>query len=142
MLGGIFEKNNIKDKLHVFDEKILQENFWKNKLLAQKILKEKNFFETIFQDFNFTLNELENLEQLLQLATKENDVAVIKDCKKKLNLLHAQIKKTEVSCFLSGENDHLDTYLEIHAGAGGTESQDWAQMLRRMYSKWVEKKKM
>ena len=52
-----------------------------------------------------------------------------------------QIKKIEVSCFLSGENDHLDTYLEIHAGAGGTESQDWAQMLRRMYSKWVEKKK-
>ena len=44
-------------------------------------------------------------------------------------------------CFLSGENDHLDTYLEIHAGAGGTESQDWAQMLRRMYSKWIEKRK-
>ena len=51
-----------------------------------------------------------------------------------------QIKKTEVKCFLSGEHDHLGTYLEIHAGAGGTESQDWAQMLRRMYSKWVEKK--
>ncbi|SVC46176.1 uncharacterized protein METZ01_LOCUS299030, partial [marine metagenome] len=42
---------------------------------------------------------------------------------------------------MSEENDHLDTYLEIHAGAGGTESQDWAQMLRRMYSKWIEKKK-
>ena len=52
-----------------------------------------------------------------------------------------KIKKTEVSCFLSEENDHLNTYLEIHAGAGGTESQDWAQMLRRMYSKWIEKKK-
>ena len=43
--------------------------------------------------------------------------------------------------FFIKENDHLDTYLEIHAGAGGTESQDWAQMLRRMYSKWIEKKK-
>ena len=51
------------------------------------------------------------------------------------------IKKTEVSCFLSEENDHLDTYLEVHAGAGGTESQDWAEMLRRMYSKWTENKK-
>ena len=51
------------------------------------------------------------------------------------------MKKTQVTCFLSGENDYLDTYLEIHAGAGGTESQDWAIMLRRMYSKWVEKKK-
>ena len=46
-----------------------------------------------------------------------------------------------MSCFLSEENDHLDTYLEIHAGAGGTESQDWAKMLRRMYSKWIDKKK-
>jgi peptide chain release factor 2 len=50
------------------------------------------------------------------------------------------MKKTEVSCFLSEENDHLDTYLEVHAGAGGTESQDWAVILRRMYSKWAEKK--
>jgi len=77
----------------------------------------------------------------LELATEENNSAVIKDCEKKINLLFDQIKKTEVSCFLSGENDHLDTYLEIHAGAGGTESQDWAQMLRRMYSRWTEKKK-
>jgi len=61
--------------------------------------------------------------------------------KKKINLLFNQIKNTEVKCFLSGESDHLNTYLEIHAGAGGTESQDWAQMLRRMYSKWIEKKK-
>jgi len=75
------------------------------------------------------------------LAIKENDTQVIKDCEKKISLLLSQIKKTEVKCFLSGENDHLDTYLEIHAGAGGTESQDWAQMLARMYSKWIEKKK-
>ena len=84
---------------------------------------------------------MENFELLLELASKENDIAVLKDCEKKINFLSNQIKKTEVSCFLSGENDHLDTYLEIHAGAGGTESQDWAQMLRRMYSKWAEKKK-
>ena len=84
---------------------------------------------------------MENFEQLLELALKENDIEVIKDCEIKINLLLNQIKKTEVLCFLSGENDHLDAYLEIHAGAGGTESQDWAQMLRRMYSKWIEKKK-
>ena len=141
MLGGIFEKNQIKDKILKFDKKITQENFWKDQFNAQKILKKKKFFENIFENFNSTINELENLEQLLELATKENDLAVIKDCEKKINLLLNQIKKTEVSCFLSEENDHLDTYLEIHAGAGGTESQDWAQMLRRMYSKWIEKKK-
>ena len=141
MLGGIFEKNKIKEKIQTFNKKIVQENFWKEKLSAQKILKEKKFLENIFDDFNSTVKELENLEQLLELAAKENDIVVTKDCEKKINLLLNQIKKTEVSCFLSEENDHLDTYLEIHAGAGGTESQDWAQMLRRMYSKWIEKKK-
>ena len=141
MLGGIFEKNTIKEKIQTFNKKIVQENFWKEKLSAQKILKEKKFLENIFDDFNSTVKELANLEQLLELAAKENDIVVTKDCEKNINLLLNQIKKTEVSCFLSEENDHLDTYLEIHAGAGGTESQDWAQMLRRMYSKWIEKKK-
>ena len=141
MLGGIFEKNKIEEKIKNFDQKISQDNFWKDKVKAQKILKEKNFFENISNDFKSSVNELENLEQLLELAIKEADSVVTKECEKKINLILSQIKKTEVSCFLSGENDHLDTYLEIHAGAGGTESQDWAQMLRRMYSRWVEKKK-
>jgi len=141
MLGGIFEKNKIREKIQIYDKKIAEESFWKDKLSAQKILKEKKFLANIVDDFNSTVNELENLEQLLEIASEENDTVVIKDCEKKINLLVNQIKKTEVSCFLSGENDHLGTYMEIHAGAGGTESQDWAQMLRRMYSKWIEKKK-
>ena len=141
MLGGIFDKNKIKEKIQVFDKKIANKNFWQDKIIAQKILKEKNFFGNIINNFLFTMNELENMEQLIELASKENDVVVIKDCEKKITQLLNQIKKTEVSCFLSEENDHLDTYLEVHAGAGGTESQDWAEMLRRMYSKWVEKKK-
>ncbi len=141
MLGGIFEKNKINEKIKTFDKEISKENFWKDKLTAQKILKEKKFLENIFNDYNSVTNELKNVDQLLDLAAKENDVVVIKDCEEKIILILNQIKKTEVSCFLSGENDYLNTYLEIHAGAGGTESQDWAQMLRRMYSKWVEKKK-
>ena len=140
MLGGIFEKNDIKGKIQTFNKKIAESNFWKDKMSAQKILKEKKFIENIFNNFNSVVNELENLEELLELASKENDSIVIKDCERKINLLLNQIKKIEVECFLSGENDHLDTYLEIHAGAGGTESQDWAQILRRMYSKWIEKK--
>ena len=77
MLGGIFEKNKIREKIQEFDKEITKENFWKNKLSAQKILKEKKFFENIFEDFNFVLNELENFEQLLEIALKENDSAVI-----------------------------------------------------------------
>ena len=141
MLGGIFEKNKISEKIEENNKKILETDFWKNKTSAQKILKKKKFFENIVNNFNSNVNELENLEELANLASKENEIIVIKDCEKKIKLILSKIKKVEVECFLSSENDHLSTYLEIHAGAGGTESQDWAQMLRRMYSKWAEKKK-
>ena len=80
MWGGIFEKNKIKEKIQTFNKKIVQENFWKEKLSAQKILKEKKFLENIFDEFNSTVNELENLEQLLELAVKENNIVVTKDC--------------------------------------------------------------
>ena len=58
----------------------------------------------------------------------------------KLKELRVKVKENEIKCFLSNENDTLDSYLEFHAGAGGTESQDWAEMLRRMYIKWFDKK--
>ena len=141
MLGGIFEKNSIKEKIQKLEDNVLEKNFWKNKLKAQKVVKEKKFFQNIFESFKNAINELDNLEQLFELASKENDAQVIKDCENKIQLLLKQTKKIEVSCFLSDENDYLDAYLEIHAGAGGTESQDWARMLRRMYSKWIEGKK-
>ena len=61
MLGGIFEKNDIKQKIKTFEKKITEENFWKDKLSAQKILKEKKFFQDIIENFNYTINEIENL---------------------------------------------------------------------------------
>ena len=77
---------------------------------------------------------------MYSLGNEEKNDEVIKDCKYKLVEIISEIKKLEVACFLSGENDSLDIYLEVHAGAGGTESQDWAEMLRRMYLKWFDKK--
>ena len=64
----------------------------------------------------------------------------MQDCILKIEELSEKVKKDEINCFLSNESDNLDIYLEIHAGAGGTESQDWADMLRRMYLKWFDKK--
>ena len=74
------------------------------------------------------------------LASQEKDEDTIQDCEKKIKEILLETKKSEINCFLSGENDDYDIYLEIHAGAGGTESQDWADMLRRMYMKWFDKK--
>ena len=74
------------------------------------------------------------------MASTENNKGIVDECEKKINLLLLEIKKVQAKCFLSDDNDSFNTYLEIHAGAGGTESQDWAAMLRRMYMKWADKK--
>ena len=74
------------------------------------------------------------------MCNEEKNDEIINDCEKKIYEIYKEAKKLEVTCFLSGENDSLDIYLEVHAGAGGTESQDWAEMLRRMYLKWFDKK--
>ena len=90
--------------------------------------------------FNLIKNEVENLKDIYNLAKEESNDEIISDCVSKIEEIKKQIKKTEINCFLSDENDSLDIYLEIHAGAGGTESQDWAEMLRKMYLKWFDKK--
>ena len=83
---------------------------------------------------------MNNLKDLYSLAFKERDEETVLDCNKKIGQILQEVKKLEIKCFLSGENDDFNIYLEIHAGAGGTESQDWADMLRRMYMKWFDKK--
>ena len=87
------------------------------------------------------MKETKNIKDLFQLAVQEKSEETIEDCNEKINFILEEIKKSEINCFLSGENDNFNIYLEIHAGAGGTESQDWADMLRRMYLKWFDKKK-
>ena len=90
--------------------------------------------------FRSLSKDIENLKDIYNLAVEESDEEIFSDCLIKIDEINIKIKKTEVSCFLSGENDSLDVYVEIHAGAGGTESQDWAEMLRRMYLKWFDRK--
>ena len=120
---------------------LLQDNFWKDKKLVKKTVKQKKIFEDIYNSYKNLLKDTTNLKDLFDLATQEKDDEILKDCNLKIDQIFKDVKKSEANCFLSGENDDYNIYLEIHAGAGGTESQDWADMLRRMYMKWFDKKK-
>ena len=82
-----------------------------------------------------------DLHDLYKLALEEKNQSIQNEVILEIKDLRKEIKKTEINCFLSNEADPLDCYIEIHAGAGGTESQDWADMLRRMYLKWSDAKK-
>ena len=85
-------------------------------------------------------NQIKDLNDLYELALEENNIDIQNEVNKNISDLRRLTKQNEIRCFLSNEADSLDAYVEIHAGAGGTESQDWADMLRRMYLKWSDNK--
>ena len=120
---------------------MLEENFWQDKSKSKKILKEKKLFEDLANSFKNSQKNLIDIQELYKLALEENNSDLFVELANNLKQLKKDIKKTEVKCFLSNDADSLDCYIEIHAGAGGTESQDWANMLRKMYLKWAENKK-
>ena len=115
---------------------MLENNFWQNKLNSQKIIKEKKLYEELINSYNNSVKSLIDLEELNELALEEENKPIIAEVLESIRNLKKLAKKNETKCFLSNETDILDGYIEIHAGAGGTESQDWAEMLRRMYLKW------
>ena len=138
--GVIFDKIQSKEKLQELEKKINLPEFWNDNKNAQIILKEKNFLEKILEDTKSYNIELQDIKELITLSEKDSDSKFISEIESNLVSLEKKIKQIELFCFLSGKNDERDVYLEIHAGAGGTESQDWAEMLRRMYIRWAEKK--
>ena len=94
----------------------------------------------MINSFDKSTTQLKDLNDLYILADQENNVSVKNEIFENIKELSVEVKKNEIKCFLSNEADSLDCYVEIHAGAGGTESQDWADMLRRMYMKWSDDK--
>ena len=120
---------------------MLETDFWQDKSNSQKIIKEKKLFEDLTNSYTQSNNQIKDLNDLYDLALEENNIEIQNEVSQKISDLRSKAKKNEVKCFLSNEADLLDSYVEIHAGAGGTESQDWADMLRRMYLKWSDNKK-
>ena len=119
---------------------MLDPNFWQDKAIPKTIIKEKKFYEDLVNSFHNSVKSLNDLIDLNSLALEEGNINVQNEVLQNIKDLRLAVKKNEIKCFLSNEADSLDCYLEIHAGAGGTESQDWADMLRRMYMKWSDKK--
>ena len=137
-LRSIFEKNDIRQKLEKNNAKMLESDFWQNKSISQKIIKEKKLYEDLINSYKNTSVSLTDLDELNNLAIEEKNQSIIKEVLESIIKLKKIAKQNETKCFLSNETDSLDCYVEIHAGAGGTESQDWAEMLRRMYLKWSD----
>ena len=122
------------------NELIETENFWRDSSKAQAIMREKKQIEKILDLIKFIEIEKSNLYELIDLAEEENDKELIDETISQIDSLVKKCDKLQLESLLSGEADTNNCFIEIHAGAGGTEAQDWALMLQRMYSRWSDKK--
>ena len=111
---------------------------WRDSRAAQKVMRARTHLEKTVTAYEALERELEDNVELLKLGEAEGDEAVVAETETALVELKARAAKLELESLLSGEADANDCFLEVHAGAGGTESQDWAEMLMRMYVRWAE----
>ena len=100
-------------------------------------MRERNRLDDAINTINEAETELADTVELLELAEMEDDDSLVEDAASGLTALSERMKRAELEALLSGEADGNDSYIEIHPGAGGTEAQDWASMMSRMYSRWA-----
>ncbi|MEP2118745.1 peptide chain release factor 2 [Bauldia litoralis] len=113
---------------------------WNSPDRAQKVMRERQTLADQIEAVQRLEQDLSDQIELIELAEAEDDLTVAVEAEAALRALKSEVERREVETMLSGEADGNDTYIEIHAGAGGTESQDWAEMLMRMYIRWAERK--
>lgn len=114
---------------------------WNDPQEAQKLMRERQTLDDSIRVIKGLSQALEDNIGLIQLGEEEGDQGVVAEAEAAILSMSGEIKARQVEMMLSGEADGNDTYLEIHAGAGGTESQDWASMLLRMYTRWAERRR-
>ena len=125
-------------RLAELESQSAEADFWNDQAVAQEAMREKNRLERQLTMITSLQSEMEDAVGLIELGEIEGDQDVVAEAEEVLAQLAVVADKRQLESLLSGEADGNDCFLEIHAGAGGTEAQDWAQMLARMYSRWCE----
>jgi peptide chain release factor 2 len=113
-------------------------NLWNDPQRASKLMQERTTLEDQMSAIGRIERHIDDNLGLIELGEAENDAGIVDEAEAALKRLKAEVSRRELEALLSGEADGFDTFLEVHAGAGGTESQDWANMLLRMYTRWAE----
>ncbi|MBM6595826.1 peptide chain release factor 2 [Microvirga pudoricolor] len=116
-------------------------DLWNDAETAQKVMRERTSLEDQINAIKRLEQELEDAITLIELGEMEEDEGTVKEGEEAIRALQDEAARRQVETLLSGEADGNDTYVEVHSGAGGTESQDWANMLQRMYARWGERRK-
>jgi len=140
LLGQRMDRETALFRLEEFDALIEDPNLWNDAERAQGLMRERQMLIDALGTFDGITRELRDNIELIELGEAEGDKEVVAEAEEALAALAGKAAEKELEALLDGEADGNDTYLEINAGAGGTESCDWASMLARMYVRWAEKK--
>lgn len=137
--GGIFDVPSKLDYLETLEKKLLAKDLWDDPTKAQTLLKEKSDIENAIQPFQLVEKKFEDFHVLIELSKEEDGESLLEDATKEINQLEKELDEMELQATLSQDEDKCDAILTVNPGAGGTESQDWAQILMRMYMRWAER---
>jgi len=145
LCGAFFDAAHFREELNKLEEKISQPGFWDDQEKAQGVLRERKRAEDqVAADAKIT-SVTGDIETYIDLASQETNAAqkeeLLRDLDRELSAAETFVAEQETKTLLSGETDHLNAIMTIKPGAGGTESQDWASILLRMYLRWAERKK-
>jgi len=138
--GGIFDFDIRKERLDEVERELGEPTVWNDPARAQALGQERSALEKIVNTILLLEGGLGDAVDLLDMAVEEDDEQAVADVLGELNSMQTELEELEFRRMFSGEMDHNSAYLDIQAGSGGTEAQDWAEMLLRMYLRWGEEK--
>jgi peptide chain release factor 2 len=139
-ITGVVEPEKLQARLDEIEQLENSQDFWNDASNAAKIQKEKTQIERKLSKYNIAKEAIDDAKELYEMAVEENDEDSINECFEGADELEKHIQDMEIEVLLSDEMDANNAILSIHPGAGGTESQDWAEMLLRMYKRFAERK--
>ena len=134
-----FDISKLEKELNDLESETLKEDFWQDTKHSNKVLAKIKSIKNKVNEYRKIENEIQNLNELTELTNMEPDEEIAKDIIKSTKTIEQEVEKLEIATLLSGKYDANNAIVTIHPGAGGTESQDWAEMLYRMYTRWADK---
>ena len=139
-ITGVVEPTKIQTRLLEIEQLENEQDFWNDTTNAAIVQKEKTQIQRKLDKYNLANDAVNDATELYEMAKEENDEESIQALYNDASTLENQIRSMEIEVLLSGDSDSNNAILSIHPGAGGTESQDWAEMLLRMYKRWAERR--
>ena len=138
-LADVLNIKAAKERVEELGAETAKEGFWDDLENSQAVLKEQKSLERKIEKYNALNNSLEDLITLIELSIEEDDDSSVDEIKEEAETFKQKLEDEKLATLLNGEYDSSNAILTFHAGAGGTEAQDWAEMLYRMYNRWAER---